>query len=474
MERHRKREKRKVAQSTSNSSSKATQQKRKKEKTQHLPLPFSHTFLLTTATQATTSFAHDPSSQYLVTTSVTTTGEDERNALFRVTAERASDSQAWAASFDAAALEALTAAAGARRSFGAVVRLVRAAFSTSGDRHKSSRGGASCDMLSADDIKGGAPPSEKPSTSLSSPSSSSAFPSLTAQSSKRYLVVSLSTEFDSAVYPLPLLAEPDAAAAARLRPLVAKLRSNAAASQLAAEDFPLELSRLRGEVDALRRALDESEASAQEQASRAEEAERELARERAARRRALRAAAADLEEAEAQAGSARAEVHAARLRCRALAGEVDELRRRMTGGGGGGGGGGGRTERENVAPARLPPSLAQQQQQQKPNQHQQQHSPSTSAASTPSPLARARALAAAGGVSEASRAPPLYSPLSSKEVAVAAAAAAGATPEKLSGSSSNRSSSLNQSHLRDPGAEVEARLGALRAFIDGARASRTR
>ena len=416
--------------------------------------------------QATTSFAHDPTSQYLVTTSVTTTTAGEESPVLRVTAERVSDSRAWAASFGAGALEALTAAAGARRSFKEVVRLVRASLAPVEKNRSGGGGGASSDLLTSEDVGGGnngaAPPpaAEKQS---SPPSAAAAFPSLTAHHNKRYLVVSLSTEFDSAVYPLPLLAEPDAAAAARLRPLVAKLRRSVAASQLASRDLPLELSRLRGEVDALRQALDESEASAQAQAARAEEAERELARERAARRRALRAAAADLEESKAQAGSARAEVHAARLRCRALAGEVDELRRRMTGGGGGRRA----AERENVAPARCfaATPLAPKQQQQK----LQEHSPSTpssttSTTSSPSPLARARALAAAGGASEASRAPPLYSPPPPPLSSTAAAGAGAATAEKLDGGSFNS--------FPDPGAEVEARLGALRAFIDGARASR--
>ena len=403
-----------------------------------------------------TSFSHDPTSQYLVTTSVTTT--EGQSPVFRVTAERLSDSRAWAASFDAGTLEALTAAAGARRSFKEVARLVRAALLASASS------GASCDLLSSEDIGGGAE-KKKPS-----PSSSSTFPSLTAANhNKRYLVVSLSTEFDSAVYPLPLLAEPDAAAAARLRPLVAKLRSAVSASQLASRDLPLELSRLRGEVDALRQALDDSEASAQAQAARAEEAEQELSRERAARRRALRAAAADLEASKLQASEARGEVHAARLRCRALAGEVDELRKRMMGGNGGRV----RTaERENVAPracAAAATLLAAQKQQ---KLLQEQHWPSTpsssSNSSTPSPLARARFLAAAGGASEASKAPPLYSPppppLSSSSAAAAGAAATAA--EKLNESSSG----FNRFH--DPGDEVEARIGALREFIDGARASR--
>lgn len=413
----------------------------------------------------TVSFAHDPTSQYLVTTSVTTADGGGTPTSFRVTAERASDSRAWAASFDAGALEALTAAAGARRSFEEMTRLVRASLApTRGERRERRSGGgsgASCDLLSSEDVGGAAPAEEEKKQPPPSSSSSSAFPSLSVRHNKRYLVVTLSTEFDSAVYPLPLLAEPDAAAAARLRPLVAKLRTSVAESQLASRDLPLELSRLRGEVDALRQALDDSEASAQAQAARAEEAERELSRERAARRRALRAAAADLEESKAQAQAARAEVHATRLRSRALAGEVDELRRRITGGGRA-------AERENVSPARAAAATPlaqkqQRQQQQKPHEHSPStpSSSSTSTASTPSPLARARALAAAGGASEASRAPPVYSPLSSK----AAAASTGAeTAEKLDGSGFD--------HFHDPGAEVEARLDALRAFIDGARASR--
>ena len=279
----------------------------------------------------TVSFAHDPTSQYLVTTSVTTADGGGTPTSFRVTAERASDSRAWAASFDE------------------MTRLVRASLAPSrGERRERRSGGgsgASCDLLSSEDVGGAAPAEEEKKQPPPSSSSSSAFPSLSVRHNKRSLVVTLSTEFDSAVYPLPLLAEPDAAAAARLRPLVAKLRTSVAESQLASRDLPLELSRLRGEVDALRQALDDSEASAQAQAARAEEAERELSRERAARRRALRAAAADLEESKAQAQAARAEVHATRLRSRALAGEVDELRRRITGGGRA-------AERETVSPAR--------------------------------------------------------------------------------------------------------------------------
>ena len=62
------------------------------------------------------------------TTTTTTKTAGEESPVFRVTAERVADSRAWAASFDAGALEALTAAAGARRSFEEVVRLVRASL----------------------------------------------------------------------------------------------------------------------------------------------------------------------------------------------------------------------------------------------------------------------------------------------------------------------------------------------------------